>query len=87
MSLIQNIIINESIEDALLYFAPTNSYPGIDRMYVKYKFQAIESGELLATYKRLLAEGKLTKDAGGKTIKGPKWKEPAFIKQKKYTVA
>lgn len=87
MSLIQNIVTNESIEDALLYFAPTNSYPAIDRMYVKYKFQVIQSGELQATYKRLLAEGKLAKDATGKTIKGPKWKEPAFVKQKKYNAA
>ncbi|EHX7012414.1 immunity protein [Salmonella enterica subsp. enterica serovar Concord] len=86
MSQIENIIKNESVEDVLLHFAPRTSYPGIDRMYVNYKFQVIENGELLSTYQRLVKEGKLAKDDKGHTLKGPNWKAPAFVTEKKYGI-
>ncbi|SQJ25932.1 Uncharacterised protein [Serratia rubidaea] len=86
MSPIENIIKSESVEDVLLHFAPITSYPGIDRMYVNYKFQVIEHGKLLSTYQRLVKEGKLAKDDKGHTIKGPNWKEPKFVTEKKYGI-
>jgi hypothetical protein len=53
-------------------------------MYVRFNFEVIEKNELWTTYKRLLDEGKLTKDTTGKTIKGPNWREPEFSRTKKY---
>ncbi|CNL19324.1 hypothetical protein [Yersinia proxima] len=84
MSFIESIIKNESVEDVLLYFAPRVAYSAIDRMYVNYKFQVIEDGELLFTYQRLVKEGKLAKDDSGHTLKGQSWKEPKFVTDKKY---
>jgi len=85
MSNMEAIIKNESIEDVLLVLAPNTSYPGIDRLYVRFNFDVIENRELFFTYQRLVAEGKLAEDEKGHTIKGPNWKEPAFITEKKYS--
>ncbi|WP_422824056.1 hypothetical protein [Xenorhabdus entomophaga] len=54
-------------------------------MYVRYRFEVLEEGELWKTYERLLNEGKLAEDEKGKTIKGPNWKEPEFSRVKKYS--
>ncbi|MBK3505618.1 immunity protein [Pseudomonas sp. MF6747] len=85
MSSIEHVIQTESVEDVLLAFAPNTPYPSIDRLYVQFNFDVISTGQLLPTYKRLLAEGKLAKDANGHTLKGPNWKEPTFITEKKYS--
>ncbi|AOM41366.1 MULTISPECIES: immunity protein [Xenorhabdus] len=82
---LEQMIKNESVEDILLVFSLKSSYPSIDRMYVRFNFEVIEKNELWTTYKRLLDEGKLTKDNKGKTIKGPNWKEPEFSRTKKYS--
>jgi len=83
---IESIIRNESVEDVLLYFALRTSYPSIDRMYVKYKFEVISSRELMLTHQRLIEEGKLLKTGKPLPEKGPNWKEPEFVKQKKYGI-
>ncbi|WP_024672654.1 hypothetical protein [Pseudomonas syringae] len=85
MSDIKNIIINESVADVLAVLAPNSSQPRIDRLYTSYKFEALETGELWDTYKRLFHEGVLMLDEKGRTAKGPNWKEPAFITEKKYS--
>ena len=85
MSNMGTIIKNESIEDILLALAPNTSYPGIDRLYVKFNFDVAANRELLFTYQRLVTEGKLAEDEKGHTIKGPNWTEPAFITEKKYS--
>jgi len=86
MSNIKEIILNESIADVLTALAPNSSQPRIDRLYSSYKFEALETGELWSTYEQLFTLGILASDEKGHTIKGPNWKEPAFITEKKYTV-
>jgi hypothetical protein len=83
---LQGIYENESVEDVLLHFALRTPYPGIDRTYVRFNFDVIASGELLRTYQRLIAEGKLVETGKPLPVKGPKWKEPAFVTEKKYGV-
>ena len=56
---LEGIYQNESVEDVLLYFALRTSYPWIDRMYVRYKFEVAAERELLFTCQRLVKEGKL----------------------------
>lgn len=85
MSNIKDIVINESVVDVLTALAPNLSQPRIDRLYTSYKFEALETGELWSTYERLLREGVLASGEKGHTIKGPNWKEPAFITEKKYS--
>lgn len=85
MSEIKDIIINESISDVLTALAPNTSQPRIDRLYTSYKFEALETGELWNTYEKLFQEGVLASDGKGHTIKGPHWKEPAFITENRYS--
>lgn len=85
-SFIESVVTNESVEDVLLYFAPRTPYPSIDRMYVNYKFDVVANRDLLFTYQRLIKEGKLVEDEKGHTLKGPNWKAPAFVTEKKYGI-
>lgn len=84
---IEAIYKNESVEDVLLYFSPQTPYPGIDRMYVKYNFEVVARRELLFTYEKLLREGKLSESSNELLpLKGPNWKEPKFVTEKKYGI-
>ncbi|MDK2353118.1 immunity protein [Pseudomonas paraeruginosa] len=83
---LEGIYKNESVEDVLLYFAPRTPYPSIDRMYVNYKFEVVANGRLLKTYQRLVREGKLLENEKPLPEKGPNWKEPKFVTEKKYGI-
>ena len=65
---------------------PKKSYPIIDNMFVRYKFEVIEKGLLYQTYKKLLDDGFFVEDDKGHARKGPNWKEPVFVTQKKYGI-
>lgn len=84
MTMMKLIIENESIEDVLMVFSLTASYPSLDRMYTDYKFEAIANQRVWITLQRLIQEGKLSKDNKGKTIKGPNWVAPEFVRIGKY---
>lgn len=82
----EGIYKNESVEDVLLHFAPRTPYPNIDRMYVQYNFDVVGKDQLYPALAKLLKEGKLAKDDKGHTLKGPNWKAPAFVTEKKYGI-
>jgi hypothetical protein len=48
------------------------------------KADVVGNAELHRVWGRLMDEGKLAQDEKGRTIKGPNWKEPAFVTEKKY---
>jgi hypothetical protein len=54
-------------------------------MIGRYRFEVIANGELLSTYARLFDEGVLANGDGPVAIKGPNWKEPDFVIEKRYT--
>ncbi|WP_235428012.1 hypothetical protein [Xenorhabdus khoisanae] len=51
---LEQMIKNEAVENILLVFSLKSSYPSIDRMYVRYRFEVLEEGELWKAYERLL---------------------------------
>ncbi|MFS7183281.1 hypothetical protein AB6846_24535 [Serratia proteamaculans] len=55
-------------------------------MYVRYKFEIAADGKLLQTYQRLVREGKLIENENPLPEKGPNWKAPAFVTEKKYGI-
>ncbi|OAT47062.1 hypothetical protein M997_1588 [Proteus hauseri ATCC 700826] len=55
-------------------------------MFVRYKFEVIEKGKLYPAYANLLKGKMFIEDEKGHTHKGPNWKEPQFITQKKYGI-
>ncbi|KKY78961.1 hypothetical protein OA46_22425 [Enterobacter cloacae] len=85
-SSIEEMIKNESVIDVLRYFGPGRDISIIDRMYVSYKFEVVSEGVLLYEYKKLFDNGELKYDSNKNVIKGPNWKEPDFVTQKKYDI-
>ena len=83
---LEGIYKNESVEDVLLYFALRTPYPNIDRMYVRYKFEVAAESVLSITFQRLVKEGKLMETGKPLMEKGPNWKEPKFVTEKKYGI-
>ncbi|MCE0461298.1 immunity protein [Pseudomonas uvaldensis] len=85
MNSIEQIIKNESIEDIVSAFGIGLAYPSLDRMVSRYRFDAVANGELLRTYTKLFEEGILANGDGPVAIKGPNWKAPKFVTEKRYT--
>lgn len=84
MSIVEQIVKNEPVEDIVSVFALNSALPSLDRMFGRYRYEVIASGELMKTYARLFDEGVLARGEGPVAIKGPNWKEPKFVTEKKY---
>lgn len=82
---IEEILKHEPIADVLTAFGIGMAYPSLDRMIGRYKFELIASGELLTTYAQLYKEGVLANGDGPIPIKGPNWKAPKFITERRYS--
>ena len=85
MSTIEDLVKNESVADVLTVLALNLDQPRIDKIYTSYRFETLETGELWNTYDKLFRDGILASEDKGCVIKGPNWKEPAFITEKKYS--
>ena len=81
---LEQIVKSESVRDLLLVFAISLVFPSIDRVFGRYRFDAIASGELVRTYEQLFEEGVLAEGVGAVAIKGPNWAAPKFVTAKKY---
>lgn len=84
MNTIKDIVVNETVTDVVTALMPGSSLPRLDRLYTEYRFDVIASGELVSVYNNLFEKGVLVKGAGGHTEKGPNWKPPRFVTEKKY---
>jgi hypothetical protein len=85
MSVAEHIVKNESVEDVLTVFALGLAIPSLDRMFGRYRYEVIASGELLKTYARLFEQGVLANGSGPIAVKGPNWRAPKFMIDNKYT--
>lgn len=86
----KSLVQKESVEDAVAFFARSPNgigYPNLDRFYTRYRFDVISEGELLSTVIKMTDKGIIK---GGESplhyIKGPNWKEPKFVTDKKYGI-
>lgn len=61
-------------------------YPQMDRFFSRHNFSAIESGEFMRVFEQLREAGIV--EWGEKMLvkKGPNWKEPKFVTEKKYGI-
>lgn len=85
MSIVEQIVKNESVEDVLTVFALGSAIPSLDRMFGRYRYEVIASGELLETYTRLFELGVLANGSGPVAIKGPNWRAPRFMIDNTYS--
>ncbi|WP_445179734.1 immunity protein [Pseudomonas sp. McL0111] len=85
MNTVEQIVKNESVEDVLTVFALGSAIPSLDRMFGRYRYEVIASGELLKTYVRLFEEGVLANGKGPIAVKGPNWKAPRFMTENRHS--
>ena len=85
MSIVEQIVKNESVEEVLTVFALGSAIPSLDRMFGRYRYEVVASGELLETYARLFEQGVLANGDGPVAVKGPNWRAPKFITDNTYS--
>ncbi|WP_028621610.1 hypothetical protein [Pseudomonas sp. Ant30-3] len=85
MNTIEQLVRNESIDDIITVFALVKATPQLDLMIARYKPEALRHGELQQAYARLFKKGVLAKGEKGLATKGPNWKAPPFVMEKRYT--
>jgi hypothetical protein len=88
MSVINTIVLSEAPRDVILFLTKGDagiSYPRLDGLYSRNDWKNISNNlELLKLVEKMIVEGFII-DVGGGLRKGPNWKEPAFITEKKYS--
>jgi len=84
MSVIEQIVNHESLDDIVTVFALVKAPPHLDMMIGRYKPEVIRHGELQLAYTRLFEKGVLAKGEKGLATKGPNWKAPNFVTEKRY---
>ena len=82
---LKEIIKNESVKDVLTFLGTTCDFRQLDRLYTYNRFEVVTSGELSSTYDELFEKG-VFNEVNGKVVKGPNWKEPKFVTEKKYGI-
>jgi hypothetical protein len=83
------LIANESVEDVIVFFAGSSKsigYPEVDRFFSRYKPVVHQTGEFMNTFHALSSRGIVSMNEKMGLIKGPNWKAPAFMEQKKYGI-
>ncbi|MGX0889661.1 hypothetical protein AB7M22_001669 [Pseudomonas sp. ADAK2 TE3594] len=84
MNTVEQIVKNEPIEDVIAVFALNSALPSLDRMIRRHRQEGIASGDLLRIYTKLFEDGILARGEGPIAVKGPNWKDPEFVKERKY---
>ena len=84
MTTIEQIVRNETLDDIVTVFALAKPNPHLDMMIRRYNRDALKYGELERAYTRLFAAGILAQGEKGLAIKGPNWKAPQFVLDKRY---
>lgn len=88
MNTIAELVASEAPRDVILLLTKNEngiSYPRLDNLYSRNKWIKVHNNlELLKLVSAMVNEG-LIIDTGGGLKKGPNWKEPTFISEKKYT--
>ncbi|WLG94996.1 hypothetical protein [Pseudomonas sp. FP198] len=84
MSTVEQIVKNESLEEIVTVFALLKASPHLDMMIRRHNRELIQHGELEITYKNLFEAGILTRGEKGLCLKGPNWKAPKFVLEKRY---
>ncbi|VVN26057.1 hypothetical protein PS862_05481 [Pseudomonas fluorescens] len=85
MNTIEKIVQNESLDDVVAVFALIKATPDLDMMIRRYNREALKYGELESAYTRLIEAGVLTNGDKGLAAKGPNWKAPKFVIEKRYS--
>ncbi|MBT2341267.1 MULTISPECIES: hypothetical protein [Pseudomonas] len=85
MSIVEQIVKNEPLEEIVAVFALMKANTHLDMMIRRYNRELIQHGELEKTYTKLFEAGILSSGEKGLCIKGPNWKAPKFVTDTRYS--
>lgn len=85
----ERMVAEQMLVDIILFLVRNENgfgYPQMDRFFSRYKFSVIENGEFMKTFEQMRQKGVV--EWGEKMLvkKGPNWKEPKFVTEKKYGI-
>lgn len=85
----ERMVAEQTLVDIILFLVRNENgfgYPQMDRFFSRYKFSVIENGEFMKTFEQMRQKGVV--EWGEKMLvkKGPNWKEPKFVREKKYGI-
>ncbi|EOF4707028.1 MULTISPECIES: hypothetical protein [Klebsiella] len=85
----ERMVAEQTLVDIILFLVRNENgfgYPQMDRFFSRYKFSVIENGEFMKTFEQMRQKGVV--EWGEKMLvkKGPNWKEPKFVTEKKYGI-
>lgn len=89
MNTINDIVKNEAPSDVILFLATDKgvSHPQLDRLYNKNGWPFLgDNASLINLINDMICDG-LISFSGKAYVKGPYWREPLFLTEKKYTFA
>lgn len=87
MNTINDIVINETPVDVVLFLTNKRGidHPRLDRLYNQNRWVNIgDNMKLIELIKNMKSRG-LIQEQDGRYIRGPNWKAPTFLLEKKYT--
>lgn len=85
MSTVEMIVKNETLDDIVTVFALIKATPHLDMMIRFHNRELLEEhGALEDAYARLINAGVLANGKHGLAVKGPNWKPPAYMTERRY---
>lgn len=85
MNTVEQIVKNEPLEEIVTVFALLRAHPHLDMLIRRHNRELVQHGELEKAYIKLFEAGVLISGDKGLCIKGPNWKAPRFMLEKRYT--
>ncbi|BEN63498.1 hypothetical protein ACUZX0_01955 [Serratia marcescens] len=86
---LERLAKEEKISDVITFLVRNEGgfgYPQMDRFFSRHNFTVIGNGEFRRVFEQLRQNGVI--EWGDKMLvkKGPNWKEPKFVTEKKYGI-
>lgn len=85
----ERMVAEQNLVDIILFLVRKENgfgYPQMDRFFSRHKFSVIENGEFMRTFEQMRLKGEVELREKMLVVKGPNWKEPRFVIDKKYGI-
>lgn len=86
---LERLVNEESVSDVIAFLVRNDSgfgYPQMDRFFSRHNFSVVGNGEFMRTFEKLRQNGVVEWGDNMLVKKGPNWKEPEFVTNKKYGI-
>jgi hypothetical protein len=88
MSVMEIIVLNEKPEEVILFLTKNElgiSLPRLDGIYNRANWAHVGNNIGLLNLVKKMSDAGLVKYSGTGVVRGPNWREPAFMLEGKYT--